>query len=90
MQIYQVNIQIIYYKGNKYNLENYLSSIEPIVNDTTNKITNKFGELDRYIVVGVGGGYKTYNRMIKDRIAAEIELDEYAQFFGNSEGYLEQ
>ena len=84
------NIEVIEYKGNKYNLENYLSSIEPIVNDTTNKITNKFGELDRYIVVGVGGGYKTYNRMIKDRIAAEIELDEYAQFFGNSEGYLEQ
>ena len=84
------NIEVIEYKGNKYNLENYLSSIEPIVNDTTNKITNKFGELDRYIVVGVGGGYKTYNRMIKDRIAAEIELDEYAQFLGNSEGYLEQ
>ena len=84
------NIEVIEYKGGKYSLENYLSAIEPIVNDTTNKITNKFGELDRYIVVGIGGGYKTYNRMIKDRIAAEIVLDEDAQFYGNSEGYLEQ
>ena len=42
------------------------------------------------IAVKTNGGYKTYNRMIKDRIAAEIELDEYAQFFGNSEEYLEQ
>ena len=84
------NIEEIEYKGNKYKLENYLSSIEPIVYDTTNQITNKFGELDRYIVVGVGGGYKTYNRIIKDRIASEIELDEDSQFFGNAEGYLEQ
>ena len=84
------NIEEIEYKGKKYKLENYLSSIDPIVYDTTNKITNKFGELDRYIVVGVGGGYKTYNRIIKDRIASEIELDEDSQFFGNAEGYLEQ
>lgn len=84
------NIDVIEYKGNKYDLKNYLSAIEPIVNDTTNKITNKFGELDRYIVVGIGGGYKTYNRIIKDRIAAQIELDEDSQFYGNAEGYLEQ
>ena len=84
------NIEIIEYKGNKYNLEHYLSSIEPLVNDTTNKITNKFGELDRYIVVGIGGGYKTYNRMAKDKIASEIKLSEDAQFYGNAEGYLEQ
>lgn len=84
------NVEEIEYKGNKYKLENYLTSIEPIVYDTTNKITNKFGELDRYIVVGIGGGYKTYNRIIKDKIASEIKLDEDSQFFGNAEGYLEQ
>ena len=84
------NIEEIEYKGKKYKLENYLNSIEPIVNDTTNKITNKFGELDRYIVVGIGGGYKTYNRIVKDRIASEIKLDEDSQFYGNAEGYLEQ
>lgn len=84
------NIEEIEYKGNKYKLENYLNSIEPIVYDTTNKITNKFGELDRYIVVGIGGGYKTYNHMIKDKIALEIELDDDSRFFGNAEGYLEQ
>lgn len=84
------NIDTIEYKGNKYDLNNYISAIDPIVNDTTNKITNKFGELDRYIVVGIGGGYKTYNRMIKNRIAAQIELSEDAQFYGNAEGYLEQ
>lgn len=84
------NIEEIEYKGNKYNIKNYLSAIEPIVYDTTNKITNKFGELDRYIVVGVGGGYKTYNFIIKDRISLEIKIDEDSQFFGNAEGYLEQ
>lgn len=80
----------IEYKNNKYALDNYLVALKPLTDDMMNKTTNKFGSLDRYVIVGTGGGYKTYNKMIKDEISKEIELDEESQFYGNSDGYLEQ
>lgn len=80
----------IEYKGNKYPIYNYLNALDTLVYDITNKITNEFGAFDRYIVLGSGGGYKTFNRMVKEQINKEVELDEESQFFGNSDGYLIQ
>lgn len=84
------NIKEIEYKGHVYNIDNYIHSIDPVIYDTINKITNKFGQLDRYRVIGTGGGYKTFNSRVKDKISSEIYLSEDARFFGNAEGYLEQ
>lgn len=84
------NLNSIDYKGTQYPLENYLKALDPLVKNTMNEITNKYGTLDKYIVVGLGGGYKTFNRMIKDNISKEIELDEETQFYANAIGYLEQ
>ena len=80
----------IEYKNKKYKLEDYIKAIKPVTDDMLNKITNKFGSLDRYVIVGTGGGYKTFNKMIKDEISKEIGLDEDSQFYGNADGYLEQ
>ncbi|WP_343349202.1 ParM/StbA family protein [Terrisporobacter petrolearius] len=79
----------IEYKDKKYKLDDYINAIKPTTDDILNKITNKFGSLDRYVVIGTGGGYKTFNKMIKDEIANEIKLDEDNQFYGNADGYLE-
>lgn len=84
------NNEYIEYKNNKYKLQDYLVSLKPMTTDMLNKITNKFGSLDRYVIVGTGGGYKTFNKMIYSEISKEIHLDEDSQFFGNCDGYLEQ
>lgn len=84
------NLESIDYKGAQYPLENYLRALDPLVKDAINDITNKYGTLDKYIIIGLGGGYKTLNRMIKDIISKEIELDEETQFYANALGYLEQ
>ena len=59
-----------------------------MIDDMINDITNKFGKLDRYLVVGIGGGYKTFNRMINSQIKKEIDREK--QFYANALGYLEQ
>lgn len=78
------------YQGTTFKLEEYLVAIKPTTDDMLNKITNKFGSLDRYITIGAGGGFKTFRKMIKDSIKKEIEFSEEQQFYGNADGYLEQ
>lgn len=84
------DIEVIEYEGKEFKLSEYLVALNPIIDDIMNDITNKFGKLDRYIVVGIGGGYKTFNRMINDKIKKEIEIDSEKQFYANALGYLEQ
>ncbi len=84
------NKEYIEYKNKKYKLSDYLIAIKPMANDILNKLSNKFGSLDRYVIVGTGGGYKTFNKVVKEQISKEIQLDEDSQFFGNADGYLEQ
>lgn len=89
-QILRNNLKDIEYKDNKYNLENYMESIRPITDDMLNKTTNKFGSLDRYITIGIGGGYKTFGKMIESNIHNEIVIDEDKQFYANAIGFLLQ
>lgn len=84
------DIEVIEYEGKEFKLNDYLVALNPIIDDMMNDITNKFGKLDRYIVVGIGGGYKTFNRMINNQIKKEIEIDSEKQFYANALGYLEQ
>ena len=84
------DIEVIEYEGKEFKLSDYLVSLNPIIDDMMNDITNKFGKLDRYIVVGIGGGYKTFNRMMNNQIKKEIEIDSEKQFYANALGYLEQ
>lgn len=84
------DIEVIEYEGKEFKLSDYLVSLSPMIDDMMNDITNKFGKLDRYIVVGIGGGYKTFNRMMNNQIKKEIEIDSEKQFYANALGYLEQ
>ena len=84
------DVEVIEYEGKEFKLSDYLVSLNPIIDDMMNDITNKFGKLDRYIVVGIGGGYKTFNRMMNNQIKKEIEIDSEKQFYANALGYLEQ
>lgn len=84
------DLGVIEYEGSEYDLDNYINSIEPLVNNMINKITNKFGKLDRYAVVGIGGGYKTFEKIAKKHISKKIDIDAEKQFYANAIGYLEQ
>ena len=84
------DIEVIEYEGKEFKLSDDLVSLSPMIDDMMNDITNKFGKLDRYIVVGIGGGYKTFNRMMNNQIKKEIEIDSEKQFYANALGYLEQ
>lgn len=84
------NLGKIEYQGKNYNIEEYFKALNPSIKDAMNKITNKYGTLDKYIVVGMGGGYKTFHKMINDKINKEVEIDEDDQFYANALGYLEQ
>lgn len=84
------DIEVIEYEGKEFKLSDYLVSLSPMIDDMMNDITNKFGKLDRYIVVGIGGGYKTFNRMMNNQIKKEIKIDSEKQFYANALGYLEQ
>lgn len=84
------DIEVIEYEGKEFKLSDYLVSLSPMIDDMMNDITNKFGKLDRYIVIGIGGGYKTFNRMMNNQIKKEIKIDSEKQFYANALGYLEQ
>lgn len=83
-------LDVIEYKGNEYKVEDYLKALNPLVDSIMNEITNKYGTLDKYIVIGLGGGYNTFHRMIEHLISKEIKLDSETQFYANALGYLEQ
>lgn len=89
-QILKNNLDIIEYKNENYKLNDYIDAIIPTTDNMLNKITNKFGQLDRYVIVGVGGGYKTFNKMINDKISNEIKIKDDKQFYANVIGYLAQ
>lgn len=84
------NLDVIKYEGKEYPLEDYIDAINPIVDDMLNIITNKFGQLDGYYIVGLGGGYKTFNRYANKYISKQLQADEDDQFYANVIGYLEQ
>ena len=71
-------------------MDQYIEAMYPLINDILNKITNKFGQLDKYYIVGIGGGYKTFNKYANQFISKQLEVDEDARFYANVTGYLEQ
>ncbi|CEK36485.1 putative ATPase,plasmid segregation protein ParM,PRTRC system protein D,Hydantoinase/oxoprolinase [[Clostridium] sordellii] len=89
-QILNNDLDIIEYKDAEYKLEDYINIIKPTTDNMINKITNKFGQLDRYAIVGVGGGYKTFYKMVKENISNEIKIEEDKQFYANAIGFLAQ
>lgn len=84
------DLDVIEYEGKEYDLESYIPAIKDSVNSMINKITNKYGTLSKYAVVGIGGGYKTFNRIAKEQISKSIDIDNEQQFYANAIGYLEQ
>lgn len=89
-QVLKNNLDVIEYKNKEYKLEDYIGTIKATTDTMLNKITNKFGQLDRYVVIGVGGGYKVFNKMIKNEISNEIKIKDDKQFYANAIGYLAQ
>ena len=84
------DLRFIKYEGKDYILDQYIEAMYPIINDILNKITNKFGQLDKYYIVGIGGGYKTFNKYAYQYISKQLEVDEDSRFYANVTGYLEQ
>lgn len=89
-EVFKNDLEIIEYKDEEYRLSDYINVLDSTCNDIVNKITNKFGQLDRYVIVGIGGGYKVFNKIIKDKISNEIKIKKDKQFYANAIGYLAQ
>lgn len=88
--IFKNNLEFIEYEGKKYLLNNYLKALNPLLDNIFNKITNKYGKLNKYAVVGLGGGYKIFYKVAANHIVKNIDLDEEVQFVANLLGYLWQ
>lgn len=89
-EVFKNNLEIIEYKDEEYRLSDYIDILKPTTDNMINKITNKFGQLDRYVIVGLGGGYKIFNRMTKQYISNEIKIKNNKEFYANAIGYLAQ
>lgn len=84
------DIEEIEYEGETYLLSDYIDAMYPTIDNMINKITDKFGKLDGYYIVGIGGGYKTFNRYANQYISKQLEIDDDSRFYANAKGYLEQ
>lgn len=84
------NIDTVEYGGEEFVISEYMQIIEPTVSKMINKITNKFGHLNGYFIIGIGGGYATFNAIANKYIKSSVEVDDTIKFYANCIGYLKQ
>lgn len=84
------NIETVEYGGDEFLIKDYMHIIEPTVSKMINKITNKFGHLNGYFIIGIGGGYATFNAIANKYIKSSVEVDDTVKFYANCIGYLKQ
>lgn len=86
----RANQKYVFYRGTDYLLSDYIETIEQTVEGIILEITNEYGALDNYHVIGVGGGYDVFNAIANKHIKANIDLSAEDRFYANVVGYLEQ
>ncbi len=79
----------VHYKTT-HNIMDYADVIEPNIETMIKRITKKYGDINKYFVIGIGGGYATFNSIANKYISSSIELDEETRFYANAEGFLKQ
>lgn len=84
------NIPTVEYGGQELVINDYMHIIEPTVSKMINNITNKFGHLNGYYIIGIGGGYDTFNAIANKYIKSSVEIDDTLKFYANCIGYLKQ
>lgn len=84
------NIDTVEYGGEEFVISEYMQIIEPTVSKMINKMTNKFGHLNGYFIIGIGGGYATFNAIANKYIKSSVEVDDTIKFYANCIGYLKQ
>ena len=78
----------VFYAGADHRIVDYIGAIDKSVKDMVNEITNQFGSLDNYCIVGLGGGFDVFNTIANQYIKANIELNSDSRFYANAIGYL--
>lgn len=84
------DIPNVEYGGQNLLIADYMQIIEPTVSKMINKMTNKFGHLNGYFIIGIGGGYATFNAIANKYIKSSVEVDDTIKFYANCIGYLKQ
>ena len=84
------NVEAVEYGGDQFIIKEYMHIIEPTVSKMINKITNKFGQLNGYYIIGIGGGYNTFNAIANKYIKSSVDVDDTVKFYANCIGYLKQ
>lgn len=78
----------VFYAGEHHRISDYVVAIDKSVKEMVNEITNEFGSLNNYYIVGLGGGFDVFNAIANQYIKANIELSSDDRFYANARGYL--
>lgn len=78
----------VFYGGEHHRIADYVVAIDKSVKEMINEITNEFGSLNNYCIVGLGGGFDVFNAIANQYIKANIELNSDDRFYANAIGYL--
>lgn len=78
------------YKGENHDVRKYMHLIKPTIESVVNNLDTKYGDLNNYQIIPVGGGAKLFTELAKDKISDLYEVDSEEGFYANAEGYLEQ
>lgn len=84
------NQKTVFYGAEDHVIADYVSVIDNTVKGMLSEITNEYGSIDNYYIIGVGGGFDVFNAIANQRIKASIELSSEERFYANVTGYLEQ
>lgn len=84
------NVKFYEFNGENHEIEEYMGTIEQTVERMLTEIKNKFDVLGNFTVVGVGGGYQTFNVIANKDIKADIEIDKELSFYANVIGFAMQ
>lgn len=83
------NRDTILYKT-QHKISDYIETIETTIEAMIDSMTNRYGELHKYFIVGIGGGYATFDKLANKHISASVQLDNETRFYANVEGFLKQ
>ena len=73
-----------------YNIDDYMKKADDLKKDLIKQIKDKYNLVNfkSVAILGTGGGFNTFYKLIKEDIVNVIEVPEELKVYGNAIGYL--
>ncbi|WP_455539536.1 hypothetical protein [Terrisporobacter sp.] len=84
------NVEKILYGGYSYEINDYINAASDSADLIINQLTDKFGSLDNYELILLGGGHKLFNKLKSDKIKHQTNICDADRFYANALGYSMQ